>query len=215
MTTDDSPTPAAASSGRSHHRIALAVLVAVLLIAAGAFVAYPHKPPLHAIDVTGVDWGRDFRLRDADGRPRTLADYRGDVVLLFFGFTQCPDVCPTALSRSAEVAKRLGPDAERLRVVFVTLDPERDTPAVLGEYVRAFDPRFVALRGDAKETDDIARDFRVFYRKVPTGSSYTLDHTAVTYAFDRRGRLRLAIGPTESTDDLASDVRRLLDDGPA
>ena len=163
-----------------------------------------------SLDVTGASFGRDFRLADEDGRMRTLQDFRGRVVLIFFGFTQCPDVCPTALARAADVMRRLGADAERLQVIFVTIDPERDTPAMLREYTRAFHPSFLGLSADLATTAAVAKDFRIFYQKVPTGGSYTMDHTAITYAFDPQGRLRLAIKHAQTADSVAADVRLLL-----
>lgn len=161
-------------------------------------------------DITGADFGRDFRLTDPDGKERTLADFKGKVVLMFFGFTQCPDVCPTALARAAEVKQLLGPDAERLQVIFVSVDPERDTPDILRAYTAAFDPTFLALYGDAERTAQTAKEFKVIYQKVPTGSSYTIDHTSVTYAFDPEGKLRLKLSHSQNAIEYAADVRKLL-----
>jgi protein SCO1/2 len=172
-------------------------------------LAWPRST-FKAIDITGAPWGRDFHMRDQYGRMRTLADFHGDVVLLFFGFTQCPDVCPTTLARAADVVKRLGSDGRRVQVIFVTLDPERDTPAILTSYLGSFDPRFLALWAEPSAVDAMAREFHIFYQRVPTGSSYTLDHTAVTYAFDPAGRLRLAIGHDETPAAVAHDVEELL-----
>lgn len=167
-------------------------------------------PSFHGIDLTGADYARDFRLRDADGRERTLADFRGQAVLVFFGFTQCPDVCPTALSRAAEVRRLLGEDGARLQVLFVTVDPERDTPPVLKEYTAAFDAGFIGLYGDLQQTEATARDFKVYYKKVPTGSSYTMDHSALSYVYDPQGRLRLALRHDQTAEDYAQDIRQLL-----
>ena len=164
----------------------------------------------NSLDVTGAAWGRDFSLLDPQGRTRTLADFRGQVVVLFFGFTQCPDVCPTALSRAAAVMQQLGPAADRVQVIFVTVDPERDTAPMLAEYTRAFHPSFLGLSGDLATTASLAREFRIFYQKVPTGGSYTMDHTANTYAFDPQGRLRLAIRHEQTAEFVAADVRLLL-----
>ena len=164
----------------------------------------------NGLDVTGAAWGRDFSLQDPQGRTRTLADFKGQAVVLFFGFTQCPDVCPTALSRAAAVMQQLGPAAERVQVIFVTVDPERDSPAVLAEYTKAFHPRFLGLMADAAATERTAKDFKVFYRKVPTGGSYTMDHTALSFVFDPAGRLRLAVRHEASADELAQDLKRLL-----
>ncbi len=170
------------------------------------------KPAFKAIDLTGAEYGRELALTDADGRRRTLADFRGKIVVLFFGFTQCPDVCPTALAEIAEVRQALGADGDRIQGVFVTVDPERDTPEVLKAYVAAFDPSFVALRGDEEETKRAAREFKVFYAKVPgkTPGSYTMDHTAGAYVIDADGRLRLFTRHGSGARALADDLRLLL-----
>lgn len=167
-------------------------------------------PTFKGIDITGAEYGRTLSLPDADGAPRTLADFKGKIVMVFFGFTQCPDVCPTALARATEVRKLLGPDAAKVQVIFVTVDPERDIPELLRNYMKAFDPTFVALRGDAQSTADTAKEFKVFYQKVPTSSSYTMDHTAVTYVFNPQGRLRLALRHEQSAQDVAADLKILL-----
>ena len=164
----------------------------------------------NAVDITGAGYAQDFRLNAADGGERTLADYRGKVVLLFFGFTQCPDVCPTALTRAVEAKKLLGKDGAKLQALFVTIDPERDIPAVLSEYTHAFDPDFVGLYADVATTRKTAEAFRIFYAKVPTGASYTMDHTATSYLYDTRGQLRLAVRHEDSAQQLADDVRVLL-----
>lgn len=161
------------------------------------------------MDVTGANWGKDFRLADAEGRERTLSDFKGQAVLLYFGFVQCPDVCPTALTRAVETKRLLGPDGDQLQVIFVTVDPERDTPEILREYMAAFDPSFVALRGDAQRLKETAAEFKVFYRQVPTGSSYTMDHTALSYVFDTQGRLRLALKHEQTAEDYAHDIALL------
>lgn len=177
-----------------------------------ALAAACSPPTFKAVDITGAEYARSFALDSAGGGRRTLADYRGKVVVIFFGFTQCPDVCPTTLSDLAEVRKRLGPDGERLQVIFVTIDPERDTPAVLSQYVPGFDPSFVALYGTAEQTAATAKEFKVFYQKVPgkTATSYTMDHTAGSYVIDREGRVRLFIRHGASVDDIVSDLRKLL-----
>ena len=152
-----------------------------------------NKTSFFSTDVTGADYGKSLSLTDQNGQARTLADFKGKVVVLFFGFTQCPDVCPTTLAAMAAVMKELGPDAARVQVVLVTLDPERDSAAMLGAYVTAFNPTFIALRGDAEATTRAAREFKVFFQKVPgkTPGAYSLDHTAASYALDDQGRLRL------------------------
>ncbi|MEZ5703201.1 MAG: SCO family protein [Burkholderiaceae bacterium] len=163
------------------------------------------------IDITGVDYARDFSLTDFDGVQRTMADYRGKVVMLYFGFVQCPDVCPTALTRAAEVRRLLGAEAaSRVQLLFVTVDPERDTPALLREYMAAFDPSFVGLTGTLEEIQAVADAFRVVFRKVPTGSTYTMDHTALTYLFDTQGRVRVALRHQQTAAEYAADIQRLL-----
>jgi protein SCO1 len=170
------------------------------------------RDSFQSLDLTGADFGRDFRLSDPDGRVRSLADFRGKVVLLFFGFTQCPDVCPTTLARAAKVKQLLGAQVDKLQVIFVTLDPERDSPVVLRAYTQAFHPTFLGLRGDVQVTAQAAQEFKIFFAKVPTGSSYSMDHTAISYAFDPRGKLRLAIRHAQSAESVAADVRLLLKD---
>jgi protein SCO1/2 len=168
------------------------------------------KASFHSIDITGANYGRDFALRDPEGRVRRLPDFKGRLLLIFFGFTQCPDVCPTSLARAVEVMQLLGPQAGQLQVAFVTVDPERDTPALLAEYTRAFHPSFLGLHADLETTAATAREFKVFYKKVPTGSSYTMDHTAMSYAFDREGRLRLAVRHEQTAAQVAADLKALL-----
>ena len=199
-------------SYRMHSLTRRQVTIAVTSMAlAGSFAlsACTHER-FQSLDVTGAGFGRDFRLADQDGRVRTLQEFRGQVVLMFFGFTQCPDVCPTALARAADVLGRLGTEAQRIQVIFVTIDPERDAPAMLREYTRAFHPSFLGLSGDLATTASLAREFRIFYQKVPTGGSHTMDHTAITYAFDPQGRLRLAIRHEQTAESVAADVRLLL-----
>jgi len=194
-------------SSSSRRGLVLAALGAAALAATACQKA---APAFAGIDLTGADYGRDFSLQDPDGRTRTMADFRGKAVMLFFGFTQCPDACPTALARAAEVRRLLGPQGERLQVIFITIDPERDSAAVLKEYTHAFDPSFLGLRADADGTAAVAKEFKVIYRKVPTGSSYTMDHTAFTYVLDPQGRLRLAMRHELSAQDVARDVSTLL-----
>ncbi|MCB1957507.1 MAG: SCO family protein [Rhodocyclaceae bacterium] len=187
----------------------------VLLLSALVLTACsqgPSKAPFNGTDITGADYARGFALTDHTGQKRALADYRGKAVAVFFGYTQCPDVCPTTLSTMAEVMRQLGPDADRMQVLFVTVDPERDTQALLAEYVPLFDPRFVGLYGDLETTAAVAKDFRVFYRKAgdTSGSTYTVDHSAGTYAYDPQGRLRLYYKHGEQADRITADMRRLL-----
>lgn len=167
-------------------------------------------PVFHGNDITGAQFAQDFRLTDPDGKERTLADFRGKAVAVFFGYTQCPDVCPTALSRAVEVKRLLGPDAGRFQVVFVTVDPERDTPVVLKAYMAAFDPGFIALYGSPQRIADTATSYRVMYRKVPTASSYSMDHTSSTFVYDPDGNLRLQLRHAMSARDFADDIRTLL-----
>ncbi|HUH60643.1 MAG TPA: SCO family protein [Candidimonas sp.] len=165
---------------------------------------------LNGADLSGLDFGRDFRLTDPDGRDRGLADFRGKAVMVFFGFTQCPDICPTALFRATEIKRLLGDDADALQVIFITIDPERDTPEVLRQYVGAFDPAFLGLYGDMRRTRETATEFKAFYQKVPTGGSYTMDHTTISFVFDARGKLRLGLGHALSADECAEDIRHIL-----
>jgi len=192
---------------RALSRVALVLLAALAAVACG-----PEAPKFMASDVTGTSFGRDFSLVDHNGTPRTLADYRGKAVVMFFGYTQCPDFCPTTLAELAEAMKRLGPDAERVQVLFVTVDPERDTPALLKNYVPAFDPRFMGLYGDADATARTAKEFKVIYQKRPgqTPGTYTMDHSAGTFIFDPNGKLRVYVGYGQGADVFAHDIKALL-----
>ena len=173
------------------------------------------RPAFKNTDVTGTDCCRDFRLTDHNGKTRTLADFRGKAVVMFFGYTQCPDVCPTTMAELKAVLQQLGPDAQRVQVLFVTLDPERDTRELLANYVPAFDPSFLGLYGDLETTARTAKEFRVFYQKQPgpTPSSYTLDHTAGSYVFDPQGRVRLFVRHGDGGANLVADLRILLAQG--
>jgi protein SCO1/2 len=186
-------------------------LLAALLVLTLAACS-PGGPKFKSSDVTGASFGRDFSLQDPSGKTRTLADFRGKAVVVFFGYTQCPDVCPTTLSSLAETMKLLGPDADRVQVIFITVDPERDTPALLAEYVPAFDKRFLGLSGDAEATERVAKEFKVIYQKQPgaTPTTYTMDHSAGLFVFDPQGRLRLYARHGEGADALAGDLRELL-----
>jgi protein SCO1/2 len=167
-----------------------------------------------SIDITGADYARELNLPDAEGRPRTLADFKGKVTVAFFGFTHCPDVCPTTMVELAAVKKALGADGARIQPIFVTVDPERDTAEVLKAYVGNFGPDFVALRGTPEQTQAAARQFKVFYAKVPgkTPDSYTMDHTAGSYVFDPQGRVRLFTRYGMGAEALQADLKRLLDE---
>lgn len=188
------------------------ILARVAALAAAIALAGcgPDKAKFKGSDVTGSAFGRDFALTDHDGRARTLADWKGRVVVLFFGYTQCPDVCPTTLSTLAEAMKALGPDADRVQVLFASVDPDRDTAELLRQYVPAFDPRFVALRGTREELEAAARQFKVYYEKVPTPGTYTMNHTAGTFVLDRQGRLRLLIPYGAGVDVVSHDIAQLL-----
>jgi protein SCO1 len=188
---------------------ALVVVLFALVLASGCS---RDGPKFQSSDITGAAFGRDFALTDHNGHPRTLADYRGKAVVVFFGYTQCPDACPTTLSALAETMKKLGPDADRVQVLFVTVDPERDTKALLAAYAPAFDPRFVGLYGDAAATEKVAKEFKIIYQKQPgaTPGTYTVDHSAGTYIFDPQGRLRLYVSYGQSPDVFAHDLRELL-----
>ncbi len=164
------------------------------------------------VDVTGANFAQDFALNDHKGERRTLADFRGKVVTVFFGFTQCPDICPSTLADMTQVKQRLGTDGDRLQVLFVTLDPERDTPAVLAQYVPSFDPSFIGLYGSPQETAKTAKDFKVYVEKVPgkTPTSYTINHTAGSYVYDRQGRLRLFLKHGQGIEPVIADIKQLL-----
>jgi len=184
----------------------------ILLAAALLAACSPEAPKFRSTDITGADFGKALELTGHDGRPRTLADFRGKVVVLFFGYTHCPDICPTTLADMAAVMKKLGPDAARVQVLFVTVDPQRDTPEVLAKYVPAFDPGFLGLSGDAEATQRTAKEFKIFYELRPAGTpgAYTVDHSAQSYVLDAQGRLRLFVRQDRIAQDLAEDLRTLL-----
>jgi protein SCO1/2 len=169
-------------------------------------------PAFHNTDVTGVDYAKGFTLTDHTGKVRTLEDFRGKIVVMFFGYTQCPDVCPTTMAEMATVLKELGPSADEVQVLFVTVDPERDTQELLSHYVPAFDKRFIGLYGDAAATAKVAKEFKVFYAKAPgaDASSYTVDHTAGSFVFDKQGQLRLFVRHGQGPGLIAHDLRQLL-----
>ena len=187
-----------------------ASLILLSLIGCG-----PAQPGFRNTDVTGSDCCRDFRLTDHNGKTRTLADFRDKAVVMFFGYTQCPDVCPTTMLEMKAVLQQLGTDAQRVQMLFVTLDPERDTRELLSNYVPAFDPSFIGLYGDLETTARTAKEFRVFYQKQPgsTPTSYTVDHTAGSYVFDPQGRVRLFVRHGDGGANLAADLRTLLKQG--
>ncbi len=166
----------------------------------------------NAVDITGADYARDFALPDPSGKVRTLADFRGKVVVVFFGFTQCPDVCPTTMAELAEIKRQLGKDGERLQAVFITVDSERDTPEILKAYMSNFDPSFVALRPSLDQLAAVAKDYKVYYKKVEgkTAGSYTMDHSAGSYLYDPQGRLRLYSRYGSGAAGLKADIETLL-----
>jgi protein SCO1/2 len=178
------------------------------------FTACSPKPEFKNIDITGsTAFGKDFSLVDPDGKARTLADFKGKVVVMFFGYTQCPDVCPTTLTEMQQVMTILGPKSDKVQVLFVTVDPQRDTAAILKQYVPAFDSRFLGLRPeDDVALEKVAKEFKIYYKKVPgiSSGSYTIDHSAGSYAFDPDGRLRLYIKHAQGPETLAHDVKELL-----
>jgi protein SCO1 len=172
----------------------------------------PAQSTFKNTDVTGLDYGKDFAMPDHTGKMRTLADLKGKAVVVFFGYTQCPDVCPTTMAEMANVMQQLGPLSDKVQVLFVTVDPERDTPELLSKYVPAFDQRFLGLVGDKAATEKMAKEFRVFYQKVQgkEPGSYTMDHTAGSYIFDPQGRLRLFVRHGQGPEPIAHDLKLLL-----
>lgn len=170
------------------------------------------KPSFNAVDITGADYAMNFSLADADGKVRTLADFKGKVVVLFFGYAQCPDVCPTTMTEMAQVKQQLGADGDKFQVLFVTVDPARDTPEVMKAYMGAFDPTFVALIPTQDQLAAVAKDFKVYYKKVEgkTPTSYSMDHSAASFVYDREGRLRLYARYGAGVPAMVSDVKTLL-----
>jgi protein SCO1/2 len=189
---------------------ALLCLLAALLAACS-----PEAPRFRSTDITGADFGKALSLTGHDGKPRTLADFRGRVLVLSFGFTHCPDICPTTLADTAAALKKLGPDAARVQVAFITVDPERDSTEILAKYVTAFHPDFLGLRGDAAATQAVAKEFKIFYEKRAGGApgAYSVDHSAQSYVLDAQGRLRLLVRHDRLAQDLPEDLRTLLDRG--
>jgi protein SCO1/2 len=185
----------------------LAACLAVLLVAACG----KRDSTFQLTDVTGAPFGKTLELTDHNGQRRTLADFKGKVAVLFFGFTHCPDACPTTMHELATVVKDLGPDAKDVQVLFVTVDPERDTPDVLRQYVPAFHPSFLGLSGTPEETTRTAKEFKVYFQKQPQpGGSYTMDHSAGTFVFDKQGRLRLFAQYGAGAKPILHDVKQLL-----
>ena len=186
---------------------ALSISAAAVLTACS-----PDGPAFRGVNITGADYARDFSLTDHHGQLRSLKDFRGKVVVVFFGFTQCPDVCPTSMQELAEVKAALGADGERLQGIFISVDPERDTLEMLKAYMENFDPSFLALRPTPEQLPALAKDFKIYYKKVDgtTPTSYTLDHSAGSYLYDPQGRLRFYHRYGSGTEALTEDVRLLL-----
>jgi protein SCO1/2 len=195
----------------------MAALAAGLLGGCDRLGGGASKPSFKAVDITGAEYARELSLPDVDGKTRTLSDFKGKVTLVFFGYTQCPDVCPTTLAELAAVKRELGKDGERVQGVFVSVDPQRDTPEILKAYMASFDPGFVALRGTPEQTQTTAKNFKVFYAQVPgkTEGSYTVDHTAGTYVFDASGKVRLFVRYGSGAEALTHDLKLLLAENPA
>jgi protein SCO1/2 len=196
-------------------RLALKFIAASAIFtgAAGLFTACsPNAPKFTAIDITGADYAKDFSLPDHNGKVRTLKDFQGKVVMMFFGYTQCPDVCPTSMSEMAQIKKLLGPDGDRLQGLFVSVDPERDKPEMLKAYMENFDPTFLALVTTPEKTAAVAKEYKVYYKKVdgPTETSYTVDHTAGSYVYDTQGKLRLFTRYGTKPELTAADIKVLL-----
>lgn len=193
-------------------RLSISAFVMVLMTL--ALLACSPKPEFKNIDITGASgFGSDFSLLDVDGKTRTLADFKGKVVVMFFGYTQCPDVCPTTLTEMQQAMVLLGPQADKVQVLFVTVDPARDTAAILKQYVPSFDPRFIGLRpADEVALEKVTKDFKIYNKKVPglSPGSYTIDHTAGSYVFDPEGHLRLYIKHAQGPETLAHDLKELL-----
>jgi protein SCO1 len=182
----------------------------VLVLSLGA--CNEQKMSFHGVDITGADYAKNLNLTDQNGQARTLKDFAGKVVVVFFGYTQCPDVCPTTMQELTEVKRLLGPDGDKLQAVFVTVDPERDTTELLKAYVENFDPSFVALRPTAEQLPAVAKDFKIYYKRVEgkTPTSYTMDHSAGSYTFDPQGRIRLFNRYGSGAKVLAEDFKWLL-----
>ncbi len=200
------------ASGR--WRLLSAWLVAACVLMAGCDGQVPgsSRPSFKGVDITGAEYARSLTLTDGDGQARTLADFKGKVVLVFFGYTQCPDVCPTTMAELAEVKRGLGADGARVQGIFVSVDPERDTAELLKAYTANFGPDIIGLRGSPEQTKEAAREFKVFYNKVPgkTETSYTVDHTAGSYVFDAKGKVRLFTRYGSGAKALADDLKILL-----
>jgi protein SCO1 len=195
------------------HPVAALLTIAIFLVVTLSGCG-ENKPGVKfdSIDITGAEFGKDFKLTDHTGKMRTLADFRGKAVVMFFGYTHCPDVCPTTMSDMNQALTLLGKDADRVQVLFVTIDPERDTPKVLASYVPAFNSSFLGMYGNTAETAAVAKEFKIFYQKNPDkdGKGYSMDHSAGTYVFDPSGKLRLFMKYGLGAQSIAHDLRQLL-----
>ena len=191
-----------------HRRTLLAAAIATTLLGACS----KQAPAFKAVDITGAEYATGFNLTDHNGQKRTLADFKGKAVVIFFGYTQCPDVCPTSMTELAQAKQLLGPDGDKLQGLFISVDPERDTPEVMKAYMASFDPTFLALYAPAGELPEVARQFKIYYKKVDgkTPTSYTMDHSAGSYVYDTQGRIRLYHRYGSGAQALADDVKLLL-----
>jgi protein SCO1 len=194
-----------------YRRQSLAQVAVIATVALGV-TACADKPSFRNTDITGAEFAREFSLTDHNGTRRTLADFKGKAVVVFFGFTQCPDVCPTTMAEMSEVTQQLGEDGKRLQVLFITVDPERDTAALLKQYVPAFNANFLGLTGTVEEVTKVAKEFKVFFQKQPTKTpgGYTMDHTANSYVFDAQGKVRLVVKHGLGAAPLVQDLKQLL-----
>jgi protein SCO1 len=194
---------------RARFTTVTALFCAFFLLLAGCA---ERKAEFRSIDITGADYAKDFALPDVNGQTKTMADFKGKAVVLFFGFAQCPDVCPTTMAEIAAVKKSLDKEGEKVTAVFITVDPERDTPQVLKAYMESFDASFTALRGTPEQTAALAKYFKIYYKKVDgkTASSYTIDHTAASFVYDPQGKLRLYTRYGMGAQALAEDLKILL-----
>lgn len=196
----------------------LVCAAALLLGGVAAYITLDRtatKPTFDAVDITGADWGSGFELNDSSGRKRTLAEFKGKIVAIYFGYTHCPDMCPTTLAKLGEAVRQLDKDAPRVQGLFVTVDPQRDTPQVLAQYVPAFHPSFLGLYADAETTARTAKEFKVYYHAQPLNEQgyYSVDHSGQILVFDTLGRLRLMMKPDNSPESMAKDFRSLLQEG--
>jgi protein SCO1/2 len=195
---------------RTFYQTISLLLLAAALVACGKVETPPQK--FSTVDITGAPWGKDFHLTDHHGQPRSIADFKGKAVVLFFGYINCPDMCPMTMFKLATAVKQLGKDGERVQVLFLTVDPERDTPAVLKQFAPAFHPTFLGMYSDESTIEKTTKDFKVFYEKQKPGAGgfYTVDHMGGSYVYDPQGRLRLFISDEHSADTIAQDLRTLL-----